>query len=84
MSEPTAISQPISLNLWRDPWISVIQPDCQMCKLSIGACLARTPKEPLIPGARTACTSSEKSIRSGVTNSSGNVDILFLLCSFPG
>jgi CRISPR system Cascade subunit CasA len=40
MSEPTAISQPISLNLWRDPWISVIQPNGQMHKLSIGACLA--------------------------------------------
>src|SRR5258706_2280765 len=40
MSETGSTALPISFNLWRDSWISVIQPDGQMRELSIGACLA--------------------------------------------
>src|SRR5579884_926805 len=41
-----------------------------------GAWPARMPSEPSTPGTRTICTSSENSLRSGVTSSSGNVAIL--------
>jgi CRISPR system Cascade subunit CasA len=40
MIEPTTTSPPVSFNLWRDPWIRVIQPDGGVCQVSIRACLA--------------------------------------------
>src|SRR5213080_4066461 len=40
MSEPMDISPQVSFNLWRDPWIRVIQPDGQVCQVSTSACLS--------------------------------------------